>query len=55
MQPTKLLEETEFDSAKYGNLGYVTAYQLGEKKEIITWNVYGAVKDNKATFGDVQE
>jgi hypothetical protein len=25
------------------------------EKEIITWNIYGAVKDNKATFGNVEE
>jgi hypothetical protein len=25
------------------------------KETVITWNVYGAVKDNKKTFGDVEE
>ena len=35
----------------------VTIYdgKSGQKKEIVTWNIYGAVKDNKATFGDVDE
>jgi hypothetical protein len=23
------------------------------KKDIVTFNIYGAVKDNKATFGDL--
>jgi hypothetical protein len=57
MQPIKLLAETEFDSAKFGGLGYVTTYPKSEThgKEIVTWNIYGAVKDNKATFGNVEE
>ena len=56
MEPSKLLE-AEYDSAKFGDLGYVTTYQAADakSKEIITWNIYGAVKDIKATFGDVQE
>jgi hypothetical protein len=56
MEPSKLIE-AEYDSAKFGDLGYVTTYQLpdGRGSEIITWNIYGAVKDIKATFGDVQE
>jgi hypothetical protein len=51
------LAGADYDSAKFGDLGYVTTYQLpdGKGKEIITWNIYGAVKDVKATFGDVQE
>jgi phosphatidylinositol transfer protein SFH5 len=56
MEPSKLIE-AEYSTAKFGDLGYVTTYQLpdGKGKEIITWNIYGAVKDIKATFGDVQE
>jgi phosphatidylinositol transfer protein SFH5 len=56
MEPSKLLE-AEYDSAKFGDLGYVTTFPAaeGKSKEIITWNIYGAVKDIKATFGDVQE
>jgi hypothetical protein len=56
IQPAKLLEDTEFDSAKYGGLGYVTVYPKTDKheKEILTWNIYGAVKDIKATFGNVE-
>lgn len=57
VDPAKLLAEVEFDSAKFGSLGYVTVYpETGSHgKEIVTWNIYGAVKDNKATFGNVEE
>ena len=56
MDPVKLLAQTEFSSAKFGGLGYVTVYpQEGKGKEIVTWNIYGAVKDNKDTFGNVEE
>jgi hypothetical protein len=57
MQPMKLLADTEFDNAKFGELGYVSVYPKTDahEKEIITWNIYGAVKDNKATFGNVEE
>lgn len=51
------LADVEFDVAKFGGLGYVTVYPKTEthEKEIVTWNIYGAVKDLKNTFGDVQE
>lgn len=63
MQPLKLIDE-EFDSKKFGGLGYVGVYETsaqakipkkGEegRKEIITWNIYGNVKSNAETFGDV--
>jgi len=59
IQPVKLLEETEFDTSKFGGLGYVTIYENTKakppRKEIVTWNIYGSVKDNKATFGNVDE
>lgn len=57
VQPAKLLADTEFDATKYGGLGFVTVYPKTDTrgKEIITWNIYGAVKDNKATFGNVEE
>ena len=57
MQPMKLLDDTEFDTSKFGDLGYVTVYPEGDghAKEIVTWNIYGAVKDNLATFGNVEE
>lgn len=58
MQPLKLLADIEFDKQKFGDLGFVTTYESKTsdgKKEIITWNIYGAVKDIKGTFGDVDE
>ena len=55
MEPRKLMDETEFDEAKFGNLGYVTVYGGTEGKEIVTWNIYGGVKDIKGTFGNVEE
>jgi len=57
IEPTKLLAETEFSSAKFGNLGYVTVYPKTEshEKEIVTWNIYGGVKDKQETFGNVEE
>jgi hypothetical protein len=57
IQPQELLASTEFDAMKFGGLGYVTTYpkSAAHKKEIVTWNIYGAVKDNKATFGNVEE
>lgn len=55
MDPVKLLTETKFDRSKFGDLGYVTTYKTEQGKEIITWNIYGAVKDKQATFGNVEE
>ncbi|KAF7901284.1 hypothetical protein EAF00_003505 [Botryotinia globosa] len=56
MQPQKLLESTEFDKVKFGSLGYVTSYNTSDGgKEVITWNIYGAVKSVEKTFSDVPE
>jgi hypothetical protein len=56
VDPLKLLTEVEHNKEKFGNLGYVTAYNsTGTQKEIITWNIYGAVKDIKGTFENVEE
>lgn len=57
VKPASLLEDVDFDIAKFGGLGYVTVYPKteGHDKEIVTWNIYGAVKDKQATFGNVQE
>lgn len=56
MNPLKLLEEVEHNKEKFGSLGYVTAYNTTDtQKEIITWNIYGAVKDIKGTFDNVDE
>jgi len=57
MDPVKLLTDTEFDKAKFGDLGYVSVYPKTEshEKEIVTWNIYGGVKNLKETFGNVEE
>ncbi|OAA60105.1 CRAL/TRIO domain protein [Cordyceps fumosorosea ARSEF 2679] len=55
MQPAKLVDQ-QFDRSKFADLGYVTVHKDDAGKEtVITWNIYGAVKDNKATFGNVEE
>ena len=55
MQPASLVTQT-FDKKKFEDLGFVTTHKDDKGKEtIITWNIYGAVKDNKTTFGDVDE
>lgn len=54
MEPAKLLDAA-YDQSKFGGLGYVTTYNTEAGKEIVTWNVYGAVKDKKATFGNIEE
>lgn len=57
MDPVKLLTDTEFNKAKFGDLGYVSVYPKTEshEKEIVTWNIYGGVKNLKETFGNVEE
>ncbi|XP_014560497.1 hypothetical protein COCVIDRAFT_49868, partial [Bipolaris victoriae FI3] len=54
--PVKAATET-FDKARFEGLGYVLEVEgvpeSPNKKDITTFNVYGAVKDNKATFGDL--
>ncbi|KAM3503434.1 hypothetical protein MY11210_008718 [Beauveria gryllotalpidicola] len=55
MQPASLVDQ-QFDKSKFADLGYVTIHKDDAGKEtVITWNIYGAVKDNKATFGVVDE
>ncbi|TID27467.1 Ribosome assembly protein 4 [Venturia nashicola] len=55
-QPEKCLED-KFPQEKFAGLGYVTVLEnvpgSVNKKDICTWNIYGAVKDNKKTFGDL--
>ena len=55
MQPLSLVSQA-YDASKFGGLGFVTVHKDEAGKEtVITWNIYGAVKDNKATFGNVEE
>jgi hypothetical protein len=54
--PIKAAGET-FAKSKFDGLGYVLEVEgvpeSPNKKDIVTFNIYGAVKDNKATFGDL--
>jgi hypothetical protein len=55
--PVKATGET-FDKARFGGLGYVLEVQgvpqSKNEKDVVTFNIYGAVKDKKATFGDLE-
>ncbi|KAK3081316.1 Non-classical phosphatidylinositol transfer protein (PITP) [Coniosporium uncinatum] len=57
-QPLKAKEEV-FSKEKFGALGYVTTLEgvpdSVNKTDAATFNIYGAVKDNKKTFGDTDE
>ncbi|KAL5115768.1 Non-classical phosphatidylinositol transfer protein (PITP) [Pleosporales sp. CAS-2024a] len=55
--PRKAAGET-FDKTRFGGLGYVLEVKgvpdSKNAKDIATFNIYGAVQDKKATFGDLQ-
>lgn len=55
--PVKAMDET-VDKARFGGLGYVLEVEgvpeSKNAKDIVTFNIYGAVKDKKATFGDLE-
>lgn len=56
VNPSKLLDDKAYDRARFGDLGFVTVHRAEDAEErVITWNIYGSVKDNKATFGNVKE
>ncbi|KAJ4986086.1 cral trio domain protein [Stagonosporopsis vannaccii] len=54
--PIKAASES-FDKAKFDGLGYIIEVEgvpdSVNKKDVVTFNIYGAVKDNKATFGEL--
>jgi len=56
-EPLKAVEE-EHSKDKFGGLGYVTVLSdvpgSSNEKDVVTFNIYGAVKDNKKTFGDIE-
>jgi len=54
VKPNELVDKA-YNKAKFDGLGYVTTHKKGGESLVITWNVYGKVKDFKATFGDVEE
>jgi CRAL/TRIO, N-terminal domain len=53
-QPQKAVEET-FGNDKFNGLGYVTTIDGKDGKQIVTWNIYGAVKDYEKTFVPLEE
>lgn len=54
--PSALVDET-FSAKRFGGLGYVTTLEnvpgSENERDVVTFNIYGAVKDNRATFGDL--
>jgi hypothetical protein len=54
--PIKAMNET-YSKERFDGLGYVLEVEgvpgSENKKDIATFNIYGAVKDKKATFGDL--
>ena len=48
-----------FPKEKFEGLGYVTRIQgvpgSPNESDVATFNIYGAVKDTKKTFGDLDE
>jgi hypothetical protein len=55
-QPLKVKDEV-YSQKKFGGLGYITKIDgvpgSGNKVDVCTFNIYGAVKNNKETFGDL--
>lgn len=54
-QPLKAKEES-FEKGRFAGLGYVIKLSVPastNKIDVATFNIYGAVKDNKAAFGDL--
>ncbi|EON69626.1 hypothetical protein W97_08886 [Coniosporium apollinis CBS 100218] len=58
-QPSRAVEEAH-SRKRIGRLGYVVEVEgvpesvTPNRKDVVTFNIYGAVKDNKATFGDLE-
>ena len=57
--PKKAVDET-FAKERFEGLGFVMQIEgvpesvNANGKDVVTFNIYGAVKDNKATFGDLE-
>jgi hypothetical protein len=53
------VKDQVFDKTKFQGLGYVTHLKnvpgSPNEEDIATFNIYGAVKDTKKTFGDLDE
>ncbi|KAG0635321.1 CRAL-TRIO domain-containing protein [Tuber brumale] len=46
-----------WDEQKFAGLGWITKERTGkpDQEVVVTWNIYGAVKNYNETFGDVDE
>ena len=56
MDPVALAESGVYDAGKFAGLGYLTNYTEASGKDVVvTWNIYGGVKDLGKTFGDMDE
>lgn len=56
MNPIELAESGSYSANKFAGMGYLTNYKDSNGKEtVITWNIYGGVKDLGETFGDMDE
>lgn len=55
--PVKAAKES-FEKSRFEGLGYILQVEgvpeSVNKSDVVTFNVYGAVKDNKKTFGDLE-
>ncbi|KAI9832726.1 MAG: Non-classical phosphatidylinositol transfer protein (PITP) [Phylliscum demangeonii] len=55
-QPLRAAQDEVFDEQRFGGLGYITVVETDDGsgwRDVITWNIYGAVTDSKRTFGDL--
>lgn len=55
VNPLQLAESGNYSAAKYEGLGYLTTYEDNGRPLVLTWNIYGAVKDVNATFASTDE
>lgn len=55
--PVKAMNEV-FSKERFGGLGYILVLEnvpeSENKRDVVTFNVYGAVRDFKGTFGDIE-
>lgn len=56
MSPIELAETGSYSASKFAGMGYLTNYKDSNGKEtVVTWNIYGGVKDLGNTFYDADE
>jgi len=44
-----------WSDSKFKDIGYVNTIKLNGEEKVVCWNIYGATKDIKATFGGLDE